>query len=28
MRLHHGGPAGAKPKADVVAQILGSIREA
>ncbi len=27
VRLHHGGPQGAKPKADVVVDILASIRE-
>jgi threonyl-tRNA synthetase len=27
VRLHHGGPQGAKPKADVVANILASIKE-
>ncbi len=27
VRLHHGGPQGAKPKAEVVAQILASIKE-
>ena len=27
VRLHHGGPQGAKPKAEVVAEILASIRE-
>ena len=27
VRLHHGGPQGAKPKAEVVAKILASIRE-
>jgi len=27
VRLHHGGPQGAKPKAEVVADILASIRE-
>jgi threonyl-tRNA synthetase len=27
VRLHHGGPQGAKPKADVVAEILASISE-
>jgi hypothetical protein len=27
VRLHHGGPQGAKPKADVVANILAAIRE-
>jgi len=25
--LHHGGPQGAKPKAEVVANILASIKE-
>jgi threonyl-tRNA synthetase len=27
VRLHHGGPQGAKPKAEVVAEILAKIRE-
>ena len=27
VRLHHGGPQGAKPKAEVVAEILGAIKE-
>jgi len=27
VRLHHGGPKGAKPKTDVIADILASIRE-
>ena len=27
VRLHHGGPQGAKPKAQVVAEILQSIKE-
>lgn len=27
VRLHHGGPQGAKPKAEVVADILAVIRE-
>jgi len=27
VRLHHGGPQGAKPKAEVVAEILAAIRE-
>ena len=27
VRLHHGGPQGAKEKAEVVAHILASIRE-
>jgi threonyl-tRNA synthetase len=27
VRLHHGGPQGAKPKGEVVAEILASIRE-
>ena len=27
VRLHHGGPQGAKPKAEVVADILAAIRE-
>ena len=27
IRLHHGGPQGAKPKAEVVAEILASIKE-
>jgi threonyl-tRNA synthetase len=27
VRLHHGGPQGAKPKADVIAEILAKIRE-
>jgi threonyl-tRNA synthetase len=27
IRLHHGGPQGAKPKAEVVADILASIKE-
>ena len=27
VRLHHGGPQGAKPKAEVVAKILANIRE-
>jgi threonyl-tRNA synthetase len=27
MRLHHGGPQSAKPKAEVVADILASIKE-
>jgi threonyl-tRNA synthetase len=26
VRLHHGGPQGAKPKAEVVADILASIK--
>jgi len=26
IRLHHGGPQGAKPKAEVVAEILNKIR--
>ncbi|MFN3409598.1 MAG: His/Gly/Thr/Pro-type tRNA ligase C-terminal domain-containing protein, partial [Limisphaerales bacterium] len=26
VRLHHGGPQGAKPKGEVVAQILEAIR--
>jgi hypothetical protein len=25
--LHHGGPQGAKPKAEVIAQILADIKE-
>jgi hypothetical protein len=28
VRLHHGGPQGAKPKAEVVADILASIKDA
>ncbi len=27
VRLHHGGPQGAKPKAEVVADILANIKE-
>jgi threonyl-tRNA synthetase len=27
VRLHHGGPQGAKPKAEVIADILASINE-
>ncbi len=27
VRLHHGGPQGAKPKSKVVADILASIKE-
>ena len=27
VRLHHGGPQGAKPKAEVVADILASIKQ-
>ena len=27
VRLHHGGPQGAKPKAEVVADILAAIKE-
>lgn len=27
VRLHHGGPQGAKPKAEVVAEILAAIRD-
>ncbi len=27
VRLHHGGPQGAKPKAEVIADILAAIRE-
>jgi hypothetical protein len=27
VRLHHGGPQGAKPKGEVVADILASIKE-
>jgi len=27
VRLHHDGPQGAKPKAEVVADILASIKE-
>ena len=27
VRLHHGGPQGAKPKAEVVAEILAKIKE-
>ncbi len=27
VRLHHGGPQGAKPKAEVVADILASLKE-
>jgi hypothetical protein len=27
VRLHHGGPQSAKPKGEVIAQILASIRE-
>jgi threonyl-tRNA synthetase len=27
VRLHHGGPQGAKPKAEVVAEILASVKE-
>ena len=26
VRLHHGGPQGAKPKAEVIADILASIK--
>jgi len=26
VRLHHGGPQGAKPKAEVIAEILNSIK--
>ncbi len=26
VRLHHGGPQGAKPKAEVIAQILADIK--
>jgi len=26
VRLHHGGPLGAKPKAEVIANILAAIR--
>ena len=28
VRLHHGGPQGAKPKGEVVADILASIKDA
>jgi threonyl-tRNA synthetase len=27
VRLHHGGPQGAKPKAEVVAEILADIKD-
>jgi len=27
VRLHHGGPQGAKPKGEVVAEILTAIKE-
>lgn len=27
LRLHHGGPQGAKPETEVVAEILRAIRE-
>jgi len=27
VRLHHGGPQGAKPKAEVIARILADIKE-
>jgi threonyl-tRNA synthetase len=27
VRLHHGGPQGAKPKGEIVAEILAAIRE-
>jgi threonyl-tRNA synthetase len=27
VRLHHGGPQGSKPKAEVVAEILANIKE-
>jgi threonyl-tRNA synthetase len=27
VRLHHGGPQGARPKAEVIAKILADIRE-
>ena len=27
VRIHHGGPQGAKPKGEIVADILASIRE-
>ena len=27
VRLHHGGPQGAKPRAEVVADILAAIKE-
>ena len=27
VRLHHGGPQGAKPKGEVIADILASIKE-
>jgi threonyl-tRNA synthetase len=27
VRLHHGGPQGARPKAEVIADILAAIRE-
>ena len=27
VRLHHGGPHGAKPKGEVIADILAAIRE-
>ena len=27
VRLHHGGPQGAKPKAEAVAEILAAVRE-
>lgn len=27
VRLHHGGPQGAKPKAEVIANILAAIKE-
>ena len=27
VRLHHGGPQGAKPKAEIIAKFLAAIRE-
>ncbi|MCO5053178.1 MAG: hypothetical protein M9920_12845 [Verrucomicrobiae bacterium] len=27
VRLHHGGPQGAKPKAEIIAKILADIKE-
>jgi hypothetical protein len=27
VRLHHGGPQGAKPKGEVIAKILADIKE-
>jgi threonyl-tRNA synthetase len=27
VRLHHGGPQGAKPKVEVVAEILAKVKE-